>query len=198
MSGTLSRKKPTTAFLLSFTGGMLILAGGVSMVVVEVLLATGAPLFLHNIADAGLVAIQKSGFEGGFPYAVAVITGVTSGFAVLYAAIMTWERPSKARDWGFVTIAFSFVSLVGIGGFGIGALLGTLGGAVTITWAESRSRAYRRPWWRKKAKVADTEARGNSAPVIAISRPEAQAQDWVQGQWVDLASGSGRRKGPVD
>jgi hypothetical protein len=139
-------------------GGALILAGGVSMIAIEVLLASGAPLFLRNLASAGLEAIQKSGFGGGFPFAVAVITGVTSGIAVLYAAIMTEEMPSRARSWGVVTIAFSFVSLVGIGGFGVGAILGIIGGAVTITWADSRYRNFRKPWMRKKgAKVADTQ-----------------------------------------
>jgi hypothetical protein len=120
------------------------------MIIVETLASSSAePPSLRGIISAGNTMIQQSGFGTGFPYLVAVITGITSGVAILWAAIMLYDIPSKATEWGVVIIAFSFVSLVGIGGFGLGAVLGILGGAVTFTWAESVYRAVRRPWARR-------------------------------------------------
>jgi hypothetical protein len=169
MANVLRNKKPTSAFVLSFIGGALILSGGVSMIVVEMLASSSAvPPFLHGIISAGNAMIQQAGFGTGFPYLVAVITGITSGVAVLYAAVMLYDRPSKATKWGSVIIVFSFVSLVGIGGFGLGAVLGILGGAVTFTWAESVYRAVRRPW-----------AKGQTGKISSTAEFLTYRQDYV-------------------
>jgi hypothetical protein len=152
MSGAGPNKRPMPAFVLSFIGGVLILTGGVSMVVVG-MLASSPPAFLQGVVSAGENMIRQSGFGSGIPYLVAVVTGITSGVAVLGAAVMLYDRPSKATRWGAVIIIFSFVSLAGIGGFGLGAVLGILGGAVTFTWAESVYRTVRRPRGRRAAQT---------------------------------------------
>jgi len=146
MANAVQSRKPVSALVLSFMGGALILCGGVSMVIAKMLARSTSPPLLRGIISASDAMINQAGFGTGFPYFVAVITGITSGVAVLYAATMLYFKPIKATNWGVVIIAFSFVSLVGIGGFGLGAVLGILGGSVTFTWAESVYRAVRRPW----------------------------------------------------
>jgi hypothetical protein len=165
MNQTTQRKKPTWSLLLSFTGGFLILGGGVSMILVEVLVSSpGVPGYLRGILGTGYTMMEQMGFGSGFAYEAAVVSGVASGIAILCGALMVYERPfTRATTWGTVIIAFSFVSLIGIGGFGAGAVLGILGGASMFTWEESVHRNLRRRLrrnWRNPYPIGDAGASG--------------------------------------
>jgi hypothetical protein len=118
-------------------GGLLILGGGISMwLVVYLLTSNSAPGIVQGALGAGYSMLQKSGFSEGFDYVLAVSTGIVSGILIVYASLMLRARPERALAWGRVILVFSFVSLVGIGGFGIGAVLGILGGAMAYSWDE--------------------------------------------------------------
>ncbi len=62
------------------------------------------------------------------------LLGLLSGIAVIIAAIMLNTRPREHVTWGMIILAFSIISLVGMGGFWIGALLGIAGGAIALSW----------------------------------------------------------------
>ena len=50
---------------------------------------------------------------------------------------MIYNQPAKATAWGALILAFSILSLFGMGGFYFGAILGVVGGALAITWKPS-------------------------------------------------------------
>ena len=63
--------------------------------------------------------MQGYGFGGQF-YLLAAV-GVVSGVIILIGGIMLYTQPAKGHTWGAVILAFSVVSLFGMGGFFIGA-----------------------------------------------------------------------------
>ena len=78
-----------------------------------------------------------SGFGAWF-YGMAAI-GVISGVVVLVGAIMIYTRPRGTSKWGAIVIASSLLSLLGMDGFFIGAILGVVGGILAIIWKPSLS-----------------------------------------------------------
>ncbi len=73
------------------------------------------------------------GLGGGGFYGLAAI-GIVSGIIILVGAIMIYSQPAKASTWGALILAFSIVSLFGMGGFFFGAILGIVGGILALTW----------------------------------------------------------------
>src|SRR5271167_178672 len=64
------------------------------------------------------------------------VVGVLAGIIVILAAVMLVKRPKKRSTWGSLIILFSFFSIYGaaMGGFGIGLILGLIGGILAVTW----------------------------------------------------------------
>ncbi|MEM2051526.1 MAG: DUF6114 domain-containing protein, partial [Candidatus Caldarchaeum sp.] len=60
--------------------------------------------------------------------------GLVSGIVVIASALMLQSRPSQAHTWGALILAFSMISIFGMGGFIIGALLALVGGILALTW----------------------------------------------------------------
>lgn len=61
-----------------------------------------------------------------------VVIGVVSGAIILLSALMMNSRPSESSKWGVIVLVFSVLSLFGMGGFLIGAVLGIVGGILAI------------------------------------------------------------------
>jgi len=61
------------------------------------------------------------------------IVGIVSGVMVTLGGIMMSMKPHESRMWGVLVLAFSLVSLFGMGGFLIGAILGIIGGAMALS-----------------------------------------------------------------
>ncbi len=70
---------------------------------------------------------------GGYSYIISAI-GIVSGILILIGAMMVLNQPSKAMTWGVLILAFSIVSLFGMGGFFLGAILGVVGGVLALTF----------------------------------------------------------------
>lgn len=136
----MSEGKPTAAFILSLIAGILIaLSGGVGSVFM------------------GMMGLYSSGWRGmmgdygmmgwpvwGFGMALG-ITGLAMGIIVIIGAIMLDLRPQEHKTWGTVILVFSILSIIGgIGGFGLGLILGIIGGALAISWTP-RAPAARPP-----------------------------------------------------
>lgn len=122
-------EKPAAAFALSLAGGILILLGGGIMTMV---------VFDHSLL-AWMSAMMGAyhGMMGGLGFMISamvalIVLGLLSGVVVLVGAVMLNSKPEQRKTWGAIILAFSVVSTFGMGGFFIGAILGTVGGALAI------------------------------------------------------------------
>ena len=73
------------------------------------------------------------GWMPGFLLAFSAV-GLVSGAAIVTSAYMLYNKPSQAQTWGTIILVFALVSILSAGGFIIGALLGTVGGLLALTW----------------------------------------------------------------
>jgi hypothetical protein len=129
VTNPLRKRKPTIAFVLSLLGGLLILGVAVARIIVMLFAFTSV---LPGIIDPAYEMLTGQFPAGGpLPYVEASVVAVSGAF-VLAGAILIHHRPAKASTWGYVILAFSFVSFIGTGGLLVGAILGILGGAYTI------------------------------------------------------------------
>ncbi len=69
------------------------------------------------------------GFMSGF-----FLIGLVSGVMVTLGAVMLNARPSEHTAWSMIILVFSVISLLGMGGFLVSAILGIVGGALAISW----------------------------------------------------------------
>jgi len=60
--------------------------------------------------------------------------GLVCGAIVLVSATMLLAKVGVRRTWGILILVFSVLSFVGLGGFVVGAILGILGGVLTLRW----------------------------------------------------------------
>jgi len=61
--------------------------------------------------------------------------GLIAELSVIIFAILMRSKPQDRRTFGEIILAFSILSLIGTGGFFIGAILGIVGGAIALTRA---------------------------------------------------------------
>lgn len=123
---------PKAASILSLLGGVVIIVGG------ALLMAVSAFILPHldytNLKPPAHIT------QGSMPALVSGIVGtmglfgLISGVIVLVSAIMLLTNPSRWRTWGVLTLIFSVMSFLGLGGFIVGAILGIAGGILTLRW----------------------------------------------------------------
>jgi hypothetical protein len=129
-----TNEEANAAFLLSLIGGVLILIG--SLVVLG-LGISGA----FGVGYMGSMMGPMMGMRGGFGpawvfsgvliIAVSVI-GIASAVIVIYGAFSIRDKPAARTTWGALILAFSLISLLSMGGFLVGAVLGILGGILAM------------------------------------------------------------------
>ena len=61
------------------------------------------------------------------------LIGMISGAVILLSAIMMSLKPHEGYMWGLLVLIFSSLSLLGMGGFLVGSVLGIIGGALAMT-----------------------------------------------------------------
>jgi hypothetical protein len=61
------------------------------------------------------------------------IIGIVSGTLVILGALMIGFRPHESHMWGVMVLVFSLLSIFGMGGFLVGAVLGIIGGSIALT-----------------------------------------------------------------
>ncbi|MEM4354487.1 MAG: hypothetical protein QW470_07045, partial [Candidatus Caldarchaeum sp.] len=120
-------EKPTAAFILSLVGGVLILAGG--------LFGLTAWMMWGGMAYWGgmMGPWMMMGWWMPWAWSALSLTGLVSGIVVIAGALMLQSRPNQAQTWGALILAFSIISIFGMGGFIIGALLALVGGILALT-----------------------------------------------------------------
>jgi len=97
--------RPVLGFVFGLVGGILILVGG------------------------AIFSALSGFFLGLFG-----ILGLVFGILVLLGSIMLYAAPRQHVAWGVIVLVFSVASIVGLGGFIIGMVLGIVGGALGIAW----------------------------------------------------------------
>lgn len=112
----LTAEKPTSAYILSLMGGIVIIISGAIIAVI----------------GAGLTS-QLGGIGG-----LIGVFGMITGILVITGAVMMNSRPEQHTVWGIIVVVFSFLSLIGaLGGFLVGFVLGLIGGIMGIIWKPS-------------------------------------------------------------
>lgn len=131
-----SRGSPGTAFALSLIGGILMLvSGGLS----SMWFMSGSQDFGGMMGGFGGMMGGYGGMMGGFGVPFGFMSGLSllglvSGILVIIGALMLNTRPAEHGTWGTIILIFSIISLLGMGGFFIGAILGIIGGALALSW----------------------------------------------------------------
>ena len=121
-----SQPMHTTAFILSLIGGIVIILGSVVSLFWSYY---GWPY--HG--TMGPWMMWGFGYGYGFMWLFSM-AALVSGIIVLMGAIMLNARPVEHMAWGTIVLVFSLISLLGMGGFMIGALLGIAGGALALSY----------------------------------------------------------------
>ncbi len=122
------------AFVLSLIGGIVVTLGSVFGMGLG---AMGRPFFWGMGGMMGGFGMMGGYYYGSSGYygimygleAVGLIAGV---LMIVFAALMR-SRPANKKTYGALILAFSLISLVGMGGFFIGAIIGLIGGILALT-----------------------------------------------------------------
>jgi hypothetical protein len=126
-------ERPTAAFLLSLVGGIFILLGGGVM-------SMFGPFGFGGMMGGyrGMMGYRYSGYGmmGELGFGMFGILGLIFGVIVIISAFMLNSKPHEHSTWGTLIVIFSVLSIFGsaMGGFGIGLILGLIGGILAITW----------------------------------------------------------------
>lgn len=136
-------EKPSMAFVLSLMGGIFIVLGGGMMSMIGSFWFPGPygfGMMGRFRAWGGMMGYSYPGYGyglmGGLGFGLFGILGLIFGAIVVISAIMLNSKPEQHLMWGMLIVAFSVLSVFGsvMGGFGIGLVLGLIGGVLAITW----------------------------------------------------------------
>jgi hypothetical protein len=134
------RERPTAAFLLSLVGGIFIVVGGGAMSMLGPFGYGGMMSGFRGMMGYGYPAYRYGyGMMGGLGFGLFGILGLIFGVIVIISAFMLNSRLHEHSTWGTVIVIFSVLSIFGsaMGGFGVGLILGIIGGILGITWKPS-------------------------------------------------------------
>src|SRR3972149_1388288 len=119
-----NEERPTAAFILSLVAGVFIILGG-------------GMTSLFGYGFMGMMG--RNGSWGGMMgpgFGMMGFLGLIFGAIVIISALMLNSKPQEHTTWGTLILIFSVISIFGsaMGGFGIGLILGIIGGILAITW----------------------------------------------------------------
>ena len=114
---------------------MLILIG--SLVVLGLGISGALGIWYMGSTMSGMMGYMMGGFGtvgmlGGGLIIAASIIGIASAVIVIYGAFSVRDKPTARTTWGALILAFSLISLLSLGGFLVGAVLGILGGILAM------------------------------------------------------------------
>ncbi len=125
-----------TAWILAFTGGLVIVVGGV----IEVFLLAFGP---YGGTFYGMGPGMMSGY-GFYNFGQGIMTALcllalVFGVLVLFSSIMLRNRPADHILWGILILVFAIASFIGMGGYFIGAVLAVAGAALALSYRTSNT-----------------------------------------------------------
>ena len=126
----------TLAYVLSLIGGLIVL-------VVSILnlawFGAGASFlggygsYMRGMMDGYHNFMGNYANSTGFFAGISIVS-LICGIIIVVAAVMLWVQPQAHIIWAVVIVVFSAVSFVGMGGYFIGAILGIIGGAISLSY----------------------------------------------------------------
>lgn len=135
----MTEEYPNVPSILAIIGGCFMLVAGLVILAVSAFVIphlsasffnstmfynnTGHPFPFHNVPS----------FVGGVVAGVGLF-GLISGLVVLASGIMLRINPAQSTVFGVLILVFSVLSFIGSGGFVVGAILGIVGGIMTLRW----------------------------------------------------------------
>jgi hypothetical protein len=138
-------QKPEAAFVLSLIGGIFILLAGGAMTMFGSWVGNYGYGMMGGYGGFG--GMMGYGYPGyrygygmmnglGYGFGLVGILGVIFGIIVIISALMLNRKPEEHSMWGTLIVIFSVLSIFGgtMGGFGIGLILGLIGGILAIAW----------------------------------------------------------------
>jgi hypothetical protein len=123
---------PKTASILALTGGIIIILGGVIFIGASVYILPHLN-FNNMTVPQGFTAASLHSLISGIVGVMGAF-GLVCGAVVLISSTMILAKVGQWRTWGILILVFSVLSFVGLGGFIIGAILGIVGGVLTLRW----------------------------------------------------------------
>ncbi len=135
----MTEEKPTAAFILSLIAGVFILLGGGMMTMIGSWMGNYGYGMMGRYAQWG--GMMGTGFGMmGFAFGAMGVLGLIFGAIVVISALMLNNRPEQHSTWGSLIVLFSVLSIFGSAmGFGIGLILGLIGGVLAITWKPTKA-----------------------------------------------------------
>ncbi len=135
----MAKEKPTAAFILSLVAGVFILLGGGALSMMASYIGQYGNQYGYGMMGRnwGWGGMMGTGFGmWGFAFGAMGVLGIIFGVIVIISAIMLNSKPEQHSTWGSLIVLFSVLSIFGsaMGGFGIGLILGLIGGILAITW----------------------------------------------------------------
>jgi len=134
----MTEEKPTAAFVLSLVAGIFILLGGGMMSMLGSFMGQyGFGMMGGYGGFGGMMGYGRYHFGVmGAAFGVLGVLGLVFGVIVIISALMLNKKPAEHSTWGTVIVVFSVLSIFGsaMGGFGVGLILGLIGGILGITW----------------------------------------------------------------
>lgn len=137
-------EKPAIAFILSLIGGIFILLGGGMMSMMGSYFGSYGFGMMGRYGGYGgyrgwggmMGSYPGYGMMGGLGFGTFGILGLIFGAIVIVSALMLKSKPEQHSTWGILIVLFSVLSMLSgaMGGFGVGLILGLIGGILAITW----------------------------------------------------------------
>jgi hypothetical protein len=124
---------PNTASILAIIGGCLMLVAGMFFTVLSVFVIPHLHASLFHNATGSMPVQNVPSLVSGVLAGLGLL-GLISGLIVLGSGIMLRIKPGQSVVFGVLILVFSVVSFFGTGGFVIGAILGIIGGIMTLRW----------------------------------------------------------------
>ena len=117
-------KRATAGFAISFVAGILIVLNGLAFIALQSLLNSVIDFIQMPVTIPGLGFAQSV-------FATIGAIGLVFGIIVIVGAFLIY-MPGKEIIGGIVVLIFSIVSIVALGGFFIGLILGIIGGILGL------------------------------------------------------------------
>ncbi len=124
---------PNGASVLAMVGGCLMIVAGLLILGLGVFVIPHLNPSVFGNGTASIPVRNMPSFVGSVLAGVGSF-GLISGVIVLGSGFMLRVKPDQSAVWGLLMLIFSVLSFFGTGGFIVGAILGIIGGVMTLRW----------------------------------------------------------------
>jgi hypothetical protein len=115
------------SLILSMIGGAFIIIGGLDLTIT---------LVWHFSTFTGIISGVFYVFTEVYPHWLTIIIiffSLTAGATVIVSACKMYKESGNKLKWGLLIVLGSIAGLFCIGGFGLGGILGIIGGGISLS-----------------------------------------------------------------